>query len=99
MRREIKYTKIFNNTFVERNNEYILHLFRITKNISDGSIVEDIQFLSCVIFGFVNKGKKNVSGKYNEILTRLKRYGLEIEKGTRKELAVESYFCVKPASH
>jgi site-specific DNA-adenine methylase len=101
MRLEVKYTTLFNNTFVETNNEYIFHLYQISKNISDGSIVEDIRFLSCVIFGFVNKGKKNGSGKYNEILARLRRYS--IEKGTQKELALESYTCVcellKPTFH
>jgi hypothetical protein len=97
MRVEVKNTRtlIYSDSFIQTNNEYMLRLYRITKDINDGSIVENIQFLSCVIFGFMNKGKdiKSINRKYDEILIRLKKYVTE-NKGIWKDLATESCACV-----
>jgi hypothetical protein len=86
MRVKVKNTRmlIYSDSFIQTNNEYMLRLYQITKDINDGSIVEDIRFLSCVIFGFMNKNKK-IEKKYDEILIRLKRYLTE-NKGFGKRI-------------
>jgi hypothetical protein len=95
MRVEVDYSFRLNysDSFIETNNENMLELYRITKDINDGSIVKNIQFLSCVIFGFINKGIKSINRKYDDMLTRLERYEKETE-GIWKYLATDSYACV-----
>jgi hypothetical protein len=52
----------------------MLQIFKAVEDGKDGSDIEEIQFLICVIMGFVNKGKALGQKRYKKIINVLAIY-------------------------